>query len=380
MVKTRMRKTMKKKKINKIKKNQKHSRKHKKTVKQRRHYKQGGYSRSFKGGQICLKEVTNNTPPEVVNRIDNPSMGKGLFSSFGSYLGFGKNKSAPSSENEKRIVPVVKVESDNTKNAQGLAQVVEVESDNTKNTQGLAQVVDVKSDTPPSSSITQDTSVVSSSLKPGEEGFIPPPPPPGTSEAGQTVENERLKKYIIYKNGGVSEDTIRNKMRLDGLTEDEINNFFSSKLSASALDNLVPKGSEGSEAGQTVVNERLKKYIILKNGGVKEDVIRNKMLEDGFLQDDIDVVLGSDPSASASSRPPPPPPRIPNSATEGQESNNQNKNKFFDSIIKGVKQSDVSNRKELPQNSLGYQDPLKQALQNRRDKVTGNDEKKKINP
>jgi WD40 repeat protein len=44
MVKTRMIKTMKKKKINKIKKHQKHSRKHKKTIRYRT------YSRKYKGG------------------------------------------------------------------------------------------------------------------------------------------------------------------------------------------------------------------------------------------------------------------------------------------------------------------------------------------
>ena len=51
MVKTRMRKTIKKKKINKIKKHQKHSRKHKKTIRHRT------YSRKYKGGGGFLKSL-----------------------------------------------------------------------------------------------------------------------------------------------------------------------------------------------------------------------------------------------------------------------------------------------------------------------------------
>jgi hypothetical protein len=47
-------------------------RKGKKTINQHKHHKTFKYSRKFRGGAVCLKEITNKTLP-VINRIDDGS-------------------------------------------------------------------------------------------------------------------------------------------------------------------------------------------------------------------------------------------------------------------------------------------------------------------
>jgi len=145
MVNLRMRKTMKR---NKVKKHQKYSRKHKKTIKQKRQHKRGKYSKTLRGGDICLKEVTDKTPPEV-NRIGDENTNLAKKSSSGSLLGnlgswFGNKKT------ETPPIKEVKIIDENT------TDVIE---------------------NPLLSSETEETSIVQPPPGPGDAGFVIPPPP-----------------------------------------------------------------------------------------------------------------------------------------------------------------------------------------------------------
>jgi hypothetical protein len=135
MVKIRMRKTMKRNKIKK--QHQTHSRKHKKRIRHTR------YSRRFKGGDVCLKEVTDKIPQDV-NRIgdENTDLPKKTSWGFGSL--FGNKKT------EKKPIEQVKLIDENT------TDVIE---------------------NPLLSSETEETSIVPPPPGPGDAGFVIPPPP-----------------------------------------------------------------------------------------------------------------------------------------------------------------------------------------------------------
>jgi len=193
MVNLRMRKTMKK---NKVKKHQKYSRKNKKTIKQKRQHKRGKYSKTLRGGDICLKEVTDKTPPEV-NRIgdENTNLPKKSSWGFGSLFGNKKTETPPIQRNPIETTPIettpiettpIETKPIETKPIEQVKIVDEKITDDIKN--------------PLLSSEIEDTSIVSSPLQPGEAGFVKPPPPstpnpylnPTVSTEDTTIENSEI--------------------------------------------------------------------------------------------------------------------------------------------------------------------------------------------
>lgn len=147
MVKIRTRKTMKRNKIKK--QHQKHSRKHKKTIKQKRQYKRGKYSKILRGGDICLKEVTDKTPPEV-NRIgdENTNLPKKTSWGLGTLFGNKKTETPPI---ETTPIKENKIIDENT-----TTDIIE---------------------NPLLSSEIEETSIVPPPPGPGDAGFVIPPPP-----------------------------------------------------------------------------------------------------------------------------------------------------------------------------------------------------------
>jgi hypothetical protein len=179
MVNLRMRKTMKK---NKVKKHQKYSRKNKKTIKQKRHHKGGKYSKTLRGGDICLKEVTDKTPPEV-NRIgdENTNLPKKTSWGFGSWFGNKKTETPPIETTPIETTPIEEVKI-----------VDEKITDDIKN--------------PLLSPEIEDTSIVSSPLQPEEAGFVKPPPPSTPNPYLNTTPNEGLDKQA--ENSEIIEDSM----------------------------------------------------------------------------------------------------------------------------------------------------------------------------
>jgi hypothetical protein len=179
MVNLRMRKTMKR---NKVKKHQKYSRKHKKTIKQKRQHKRGKYSKTLRGGDICLKEVTNKTPPEV-NRIgdENTNLPKKSSWGFGSLFGNKKTETPPIETTPIETSPIEEVKI-----------VDEKIKDDIKN--------------PLLSPEIEDTSIVSSPLQPGEAGFVKPPPPSTPNPYLNTTPN-KIEDTTI-ENSEIIEDSM----------------------------------------------------------------------------------------------------------------------------------------------------------------------------
>lgn len=167
MVKLRMRKTMKR---NKVKKHEKYSRKHKKTIKQKRQHKRGKYSKTLRGGDICLKEVTDKTPPEV-NRIgdENTNLPKKSSWGIGSLFGNKKTETPPI-----KATPIKenKIIDENT-----TTDIIE---------------------NPLLSSETEETSIVPPPPGPGDAGFVIPPPPstPNPYLNPSSVETDNTKSEI----------------------------------------------------------------------------------------------------------------------------------------------------------------------------------------
>jgi len=194
MVKIRMRKTMKR---NKVKKHQKYSRKHKKTIKQKRQHKRGKYSKTLRGGDICLKEVTNKTPPEV-NRIgdENTNLPKKSSWGFGSLFGNKKTETPPIETTPIETTPIETTPIETT--AIETTPIEEVKIVDEKITD------DIKN--PLLSPEIEDTSIVSSPLQPEEAGFVKPPPPSTPNPYLNTTPNEGLDKQA--ENSEIIEDSM----------------------------------------------------------------------------------------------------------------------------------------------------------------------------
>jgi hypothetical protein len=181
MVNLRMKKTMKK---NKVKKHKKYSRKHKKTIKQKRQHKRGKYSKKMRGGDICLKEVTDKTPPEV-NRIgdENTNLPKKSSWSFGSLFGNKKTETPPIETTPIETNPI------ETNPIEQVKIVDEKITDDIKN--------------PLLSPEIEDTSIVSSPLQPGEAGFVKPPPPstpnPYLNTTPNKIEDTKIENSEIIE-------------------------------------------------------------------------------------------------------------------------------------------------------------------------------------
>jgi len=259
MVKIRMRKTMKRNKIKK--QHQKYSRKHKKTIKQKKHHKGGKYSKTLRGGDICLKEVTNKTPPEV-NRIGDENTNLAKKSSSGSFFGslgslFGNKNKETTPNQEVKIVD--KKITDDIKN-------------------------------PLLSPEIEDTSIVSPRVQPEEAEFVKPPPPP--LDPGQvSTQSDNLPPPPPPP------------ASLQVLTQSD------NRPPPPPPPEQVPTQSDDQsppgrpEADPPVVDERLAPYIKLRRMKVPDAGIRIRMKTDGFTQAEIDDLLGPDLSASAPKEP-----------------------------------------------------------------------------
>lgn len=310
MVKIRMRKTMKR---NKVKKHQKYSRKHKKTIRQKRHHKGGKYSKTLRGGDICLKEVTDKTPPEV-NRIGDENTNLAKKSSSGSLLGnlgswFGNKK--------KETTPIQEVEI-----------VDEKITDDIEN--------------PLLSSEIEDTSIVSSPLQPEEAGFVKPPPPPASLQVLTQSDNRPPPPPPPEQVSTQSDDQSPPPPPPEQVPTQS--------------DDQSPPGRP--EADPPVVDQRLAPYIKLRTIGIPDAAIRSKMQLNGFTQADIDGLLGPDLSASAPeepySRPPPrtlkpaAPLQVPTQSDNLPPVESKIPNNMLDQIKEGQKKLKPVNNSNIP--------------------------------
>ena len=326
MVKIRMRKTMKRNKIKK--QHQKYSRKHKKTIKQKKHHKGGKYSKTLRGGDICLKEVTNKTPPEV-NRIgdENTNLAKksssgSFFGSLGSLFGNKNKETTPNQEVkivDKKTTDVNRIGDENTTDVnrigdENTTDVNRIDDENTnlpkKTSWGLGSLFGNKNkETTPNQEVKivdkkitddiknpllspeiEDTSIVSPRVQPEEAEFVKPPPPP--LDPGQvSTQSDNLPPPPPPP------------ASLQVLTQSD------NRPPPPPPPEQVPTQSDDQsppgrpEADPPVVDERLAPYIKLRRMKVPDAGIRIRMKTDGFTQAEIDDLLGPDLSASAPKEP-----------------------------------------------------------------------------
>ena len=92
-------------------------------------------------------------------------------------------------------------------------------------------------------------------------------------------EDDRFAKYEKMKKM-IPEGAIRQKMSLEGFTQEEIDNFF-------------PKNetNENKVISIPVVDEKYKKYLDMMSKKLPEGAIRQSMLKDGFSKEEIDDVV-----------------------------------------------------------------------------------------
>ena len=197
-----MKKTMKKRKINKIKKHEKNTRRHKKTIKRKRYYKNGKYSKKFKGGKICLEKDPTQCLVEV-SKIDK-------------------------------------------KSSSGTGIVLRSLSPNTVTPSGLSLPIIP----PPSGFKLPPPQVISSGpLTTSGKGIVPPrpPPPPGSPitidlTKRPRVTDEQIELFGELVKNGETDDVIREKMITSGVSEDDVN-FLLTSNSNQSTPTETPSGS-----------------------------------------------------------------------------------------------------------------------------------------
>jgi len=224
-----MRKTMKR---NKVKKHQKYSRKHKKTIKQKRQHKRGKYSKTLRGGDICLKEVTDKTPPEV-NRIgdENTNLAKKTSWGFGSLFGNNKRETTPIETTPIETTPIEenKIIDENTTDVNRIGdentnlpkktswgfgslfgnnkrETTPIETNPIKENKIIDENTTDVIENPLLSSETEETSIVQPPLQPEEAGFVKPPPPSTPNPYLNTTPN-KIEDTTI-ENSEIIEDSM----------------------------------------------------------------------------------------------------------------------------------------------------------------------------
>jgi hypothetical protein len=136
----------------------------------------------------------------------------------------------------------------------------------------------------------------------------PPKPPrpssltrPGTEQAEQTTEtttaettamDERYSKYITMLKM-IPEGAVRQKMTVDGFTENEIYEFI-------ANGRVISAGP--APAAAPVVDERYEKYVKMQKM-LPEGAVRQKMATDGFTAPQIDSFITNGPPKVAAPAP-----------------------------------------------------------------------------
>jgi hypothetical protein len=137
----------------------------------------------------------------------------------------------------------------------------------------------------------------------------PPPKPPrptslthsGTEQAEQTTEattaetsamDERYSKYITMLKM-IPEGAVRQKMSVDGFTENEIYEFI-------AHGRVISAGP--APAAAPVVDERYEKYVKMQKM-LPEGAVRQKMATDGFSAPQIDSFIANGPPMVAAPAP-----------------------------------------------------------------------------
>jgi hypothetical protein len=137
----------------------------------------------------------------------------------------------------------------------------------------------------------------------------PPPKPPrptsltrsGTEQAGQTEEaaatettamDERYSKYITMLKM-IPEGAVRQKMTVDGFTENEIYEFI-------ANGRVISAGP--APVAAPVVDERYEKYVKMQKM-LPEGAVRQKMATDGFSAPQIDSFIANGPPMVAAPAP-----------------------------------------------------------------------------
>jgi hypothetical protein len=138
---------------------------------------------------------------------------------------------------------------------------------------------------------------------------VPPPKPPrptslthsGTEQAEQTTEattaetsamDERYSKYITMLKM-IPEGAVRQKMTVDGFTENEIYEFI-------ANGRVISAGP--APAAAPVVDERYEKYVKMQKM-LPEGAVRQKMATDGFTAPQIDSFITNGPPRVAAPAP-----------------------------------------------------------------------------
>ena len=127
-----------------------------------------------------------------------------------------------------------------------------------------------------------------------ETGLAPPPPVPLPSEEEtpkpQPPPEENIYgKYDKMKKMNLPDGAIRQKMSSDGLSPDQINNFFT-KSSSSGGGVSSSSGVEdvGSSVPEAPIDERLIKYDKMKKMNLPDGAIKHKMTQDGIPKELID--------------------------------------------------------------------------------------------
>eukprot|EP01084_Bolivina_argentea_P043985 80988_1 len=93
-----------------------------------------------------------------------------------------------------------------------------------------------------------------------------------THKALQKQQNEKFKKYDRMKKMKMPENTIRNKMKLDGIPKDEIEKYWNPNAGK----------EEEDEEKEKKPNPALAKYERMKKMGMPSHAIANKMRLDGI--------------------------------------------------------------------------------------------------
>lgn len=116
-------------------------------------------------------------------------------------------------------------------------------------------------------------------------------PPIATSSSMENTN--RFAKFLKMKSSGIPEGAIRQKMTLEGFSQNEIEDFFAGKFESSAPSTESSDSSRAPPSAQNALMNAMKfaKYEKMQKSGVPEAAIRQKMLVDGLTEEDCNSFL-----------------------------------------------------------------------------------------
>jgi hypothetical protein len=107
--------------------------------------------------------------------------------------------------------------------------------------------------------------------------YIPPPPPPRNSQkSSEIILNNKYNRYKKMQKVGLSSNTIEHKMKTNGLSENNIKNFLSNKSS------IIPPPPPSLKNNNKYITYKKMLYTGVPNNGVKQKMKKDGLSENNI--------------------------------------------------------------------------------------------------